>query len=529
MLGTTQGKYEIVEKLGQGGMAEVYLARHTVLGSQVALKVLRRSAAHNHRVAERLFDEARITATIDHPGIVKTIDVGHCDDKRPFLVMEYLQGDSLRDRLRKQNRIALITALDYIRQLTSALAAAHSAGVIHRDLTPSNIFLVKDSDIPGGERARILDFGIAKNLSSSKSWSTRSGVIMGTPYYMSPEQCRSSSHIDHRSDLYSLGCILFRMVVGRPMFRGMSRGELLSAHMLTQPPEPSQIDPDIPSDVNALILRLLAKNPSDRFDNAEQLLAATSAIILRLESRKRTAAAPVLPPRDSQSPNQTETVLTWYREGSAPFAEPLPPQRFPLVARSAVVLAIIILIGFLASRLEEAGERESRQGAAIPTLAVDQADDPAAGQAGADLTTDQASADLPTDQAARASDVNATVEDTDSIADTTPSPQPDEREPVRIVIDSDPPGANVYQMPESVRIGTTPLVLNRSPLAGELVLYIEKTGFRNASMVIDAEQPGAYKTVLSRTRRSDKTKSRSGIRVSARSAMKTSRQRGKKR
>ncbi|WP_428264148.1 serine/threonine-protein kinase [Haliangium sp.] len=211
----------------------------------------------------RFFNEAQAATRIEHPGIVEVFDFGHAPDGRAYLVMELLRGESLAQRLRRVGRIAPEPALRLLQQMASALAAAHHVGIVHRDLKPDNVFISPDPDIAGGERAKLLDFGIAKISETLMAGArqTRAGAIMGTPAYMAPEQCLGAGGVDHRADLYALGCIAFEMLCGRPPFAEQGLGELLQAHMSKEPPRLTSIDPSLPPGLEAHVARLLRKSP----------------------------------------------------------------------------------------------------------------------------------------------------------------------------------------------------------------------------------------------------------------------------
>ena len=268
VLGATIGNYHIVRRLGHGGMGEVFLGEHTLLGRRAALKILLPSLSSRPEVIRRFFNEARAVTSISDPGIVQVFDFGYHTDGRAFLVMEYLDGETLERRLSRFGSLALSETLRLGRQLASSLAEAHAQHIIHRDLKPENIYLVRDSEVAGGERTKILDFGIAKLSDPSALRSmTTTGTIIGTPPYMSPEQCRGLAEIDHRSDIYSLGCVLYRMITGEVPFTGEGPGDVLAAHIGQPPPAPSSRAPELPASVDALVLRCLSKAPADRFSS----------------------------------------------------------------------------------------------------------------------------------------------------------------------------------------------------------------------------------------------------------------------
>ncbi|MCB9564683.1 MAG: serine/threonine protein kinase [Kofleriaceae bacterium] len=276
MIGETLGSYRIERRLGEGGMGTVYLAHHQVIGRRAAVKVLRAEHSARGDMTQRFFNEARAAAAIDHGGIVDVYDVGTTADGRAYLVMELLEGESLAARMSRLGALPGDDAVRIARQIAGALAAAHDRGIVHRDLKPDNVFLVPDPETTSGERVKLLDFGIAKlhgDLAADAPI-TRTGAIFGTPVYMAPEQCRGAEAVDHRADLYALGCILYHMVCGRPPFRGAGLGDLLSQHMHTPPTPPRALAPAISEGLEAIILCLLAKDPAHRFGAARAVINA---------------------------------------------------------------------------------------------------------------------------------------------------------------------------------------------------------------------------------------------------------------
>lgn len=212
------GQYKILRTLGAGGMGTVYLGEHRLLGRRAAIKTLLPALSSHREIVDRFFTEARAISAISDPGVVSIFDFGYHVDGTAFIVMEFLEGESLSARLERLGTLRLVDALRLARQLSSSLAAAHDRGIVHRDLKPGNVFLVRDPEVPGGERTKILDFGICKLGDPECTTTTQTGTMLGTPVYMSPEQCRGAGRVDHRSDIYSLGCVLFHMLAGRPPF-----------------------------------------------------------------------------------------------------------------------------------------------------------------------------------------------------------------------------------------------------------------------------------------------------------------------
>ncbi|MCP4448868.1 MAG: protein kinase [Myxococcales bacterium] len=266
MIGRTLGSYKITEKLGEGGMGAVYLAEHTLMGMQVAIKVLLPQYSSVSRVIDRFFNEAKSASLVRHPGIVEIYDFGKQEDGSAFIVMELLQGEELAELLRREPRLHSQRVALLGQQVATALAAAHALGIVHRDLKPDNIFLEPDSAAVGGVRAKILDFGLAKLADdiSGAAARTQAGAVLGTPSYMAPEQCLGQQNLDHRADIYSLGCILYQLVCGRPPFVGTNLGELLAAHVNTAPQALALMEPSVAPNLEAIIMSTLAKAPEER-------------------------------------------------------------------------------------------------------------------------------------------------------------------------------------------------------------------------------------------------------------------------
>src|SRR5262245_26807962 len=229
--GTQVGAYRLLEQIGAGGMGAVWLAEHAMLGRRAAVKVLHKDYSARSEIVSRFFNEARAATAISDPGIVQIFDFGHHTDGTAYIVMELLEGETLDRRIRSRGPMQPTDALRVIRQVATSLAAAHARGIVHRDLKPENVFLVRDMEVVGGERAKILDFGIAKLQGDRQGWRTETAQVMGTPLYMSPEQCRGAGMVDHRTDIYSLGCVLFVLLTGRPPFIAEGAGELIAMHL----------------------------------------------------------------------------------------------------------------------------------------------------------------------------------------------------------------------------------------------------------------------------------------------------------
>jgi serine/threonine protein kinase len=281
VIGKHINNYEVVSLLGEGGMGTVYLAIHPIMGRKAAIKVLKPELARDESLVGRFFNEARAANAIRHPNIIDIIDVGLTpEDNVPYMLMEFLEGESLAARLDRVRPMPVDQTVEIALQTASALAAAHSKGIVHRDLKPDNLFLVPDEMVGNGERVKVLDFGIAKLRDDMRgsSMKTRTGAIMGTAAYMSPEQCQGLiEKLDHRTDVYALGIILFEMLCGGPPFISEGFGDIIIMHVMKAPENPQLKNPAIPDNVSAAILRALAKNPEDRFQSMLEFQAALRA------------------------------------------------------------------------------------------------------------------------------------------------------------------------------------------------------------------------------------------------------------
>jgi serine/threonine-protein kinase len=280
MIGRTVGGYVILERIGAGGMGEVYLGEHRRLERQAAIKFLLPGLSRDADLVTRFFNEARALSMIKHPGIVEVLDCDVLDD-RAYIVMEYLVGESMGDVLARVGGLVsearAVAAV--LGQVASALDVAHAKGIIHRDLKPENLFFALDEQRPFG--VKILDFGIAKLASENVANTsfTRPGSLLGTPTYMAPEQCRGISGIDHRVDIYSLGCILFEMLAGRKVFEMEGAGDLLAAHIHLQPPRLADHAKGVPGVFDDLVTRMLAKNPDDRPQTMGEVISVFEGLL----------------------------------------------------------------------------------------------------------------------------------------------------------------------------------------------------------------------------------------------------------
>ncbi len=377
MIGETIGHFRIVARIGRGGMGEVWLAQQQSVGTKVAIKMLRAEISEDQTQIERFFNEARAVSTIRHAGIVKIFDVGvHAG--RAYLVMEYLEGESLGTRLRRLGRLGASSVAEIARQTASVLDATHSAAIIHRDLKPDNLFLTADHELASRERVKVLDFGIAKLLGTT---SPGTHGTMGTPAYMAPEQWGDAASVDWRADAYSLGCLAFEMACGRPPFIATTFAEACAKHLGEQPPSARSFVPELPVALDELFARLLAKRPGDRATSMAEIQRELAAIAATLPPA--VAIAPTLPPEafaptiSSQRPalvaRDAATVATTLGAAASAVSAPAPGRgRRGWLAAALAVAAVGGVVAFAATRPHGgstvAADARARDGASIEAM-----------------------------------------------------------------------------------------------------------------------------------------------------------------
>ena len=269
------GKYRIDRVLGQGGMGLVLAAFHLELEQPVAVKVLHPELAERGDAAARFRREARAAAKIKSEHVVRVLDVGTLDGGGAYMVMEYLEGNDLSEEMQRRGQLPVSETLDFMLQACEAVSEAHIAGIIHRDLKPANLFLSRRPD--GSRVAKVLDFGISKSVvpgSTSDPSLTSTSTIMGSPLYMSPEQMRSARDVDARTDIWSIGTMLFEALTGNPPFAGESVPQICAALLNDPPPPMSDFRPDVPDVLEKAIVRCLAKNREDRWPSVGALANA---------------------------------------------------------------------------------------------------------------------------------------------------------------------------------------------------------------------------------------------------------------
>ncbi len=272
------GKYVVERVIGAGGMGVVVAVRHRELGELYAMKFMLPAALVNEQAVDRFVREARAAAKLKSEHVAKVHDVGRLENGSPYMVMEHLTGSDLEGVLAQNGPLSAQVAATYVMQACDAIAEAHDAGVVHRDLKPANLFLTKRAN--GSPCIKVLDFGISKSLNPDEASNsmTRTSAIMGSPYYMSPEQMRSSKNVDHRTDIWALGVILYQLSTGRVPFPGETITEVCSGVLSDEPMSLMQLLPGIPQEFDGLVRRCLQKRPEHRFGNARELGAALTAV-----------------------------------------------------------------------------------------------------------------------------------------------------------------------------------------------------------------------------------------------------------
>ena len=288
---TVGGRYELGELLGRGGMAEVRRAVDQRLGRPVAVKQLRTDFATDPTFQARFRREAQSAAGLNHPTIVAVYDTGEETDPLtgvsvPYIVMELVEGQTLRDVLREGRKILPERALELTQGVLDALSYSHKAGIVHRDIKPANVMLG-----PGGG-VKVMDFGIARAVADTSATMTQTAAVIGTAQYLSPEQARGET-VDARSDLYSAGCLLYELLVGRPPFIGDSPVSVAYQHVREAPVPPSQLDPEITPEIDAVVLKALAKDPDDRYQSATEMKADISRLLSGQQTTAQQATAVV--------------------------------------------------------------------------------------------------------------------------------------------------------------------------------------------------------------------------------------------
>jgi serine/threonine protein kinase len=407
LIGQTIGNYLVTQKLGEGGMGSVYLAEHPSIGKKVALKVLHSEFSSNHDVANRFFQEAKAVNDIGHPNIVDIVDFGMIQagsgrEQLVYFIMEYLAGHTLSQVIHTESPMPPERALMIALQVADALSASHKCGIVHRDLKPDNIILVQR----GRERdfVKLLDFGIAKLTGGNAAGShrTRAGIVMGTPAYMSPEQCEGRDSVDHRTDVYALGIVIYEMLTGRVPFIGEGYGEILVQH-LTQRPTPVSQFRMLPAHVEVVVMKALEKRADMRYPTMEEFMRAMADPVGYVEAHGGVAgflqrqlmpsSAPLPPVRLTPAPltpppgtliapayvTPAPTTL-----GSATGQVQAPRSKMGLIVAAVAIMVVAGAISAILAITGKGKDKGADPGSGSEVAMNGSGSDKAAGQPGAD-------------------------------------------------------------------------------------------------------------------------------------------------
>jgi eukaryotic-like serine/threonine-protein kinase len=476
LLGECLGNYRLVRVIGCGSMGEVYEAEHVLIGRRVAVKVLLHSLSQSEEAVLRFFTEARSAATMRHPGIVEVFDFGYHASGSAYIIMELLEGETVAERVERHGPIPVNEAVAIGRRLAQAMACAHANGVIHRDLKPENLFLIPDEDVDGGIRVKVLDFGIAKLATASLFGcrSTRAGQIMGTPAFMSPEQCHGACEIDERADVYALGCILYFMLTGRPPFDSEGVGEVIAQQLYDTPLPPAKHVEGIPGRINALVMQLLEKNPDRRPSSMDEVAKLLNSWLMREADNTVPIARP--------TPAPTEPA----REVPLKLPLPAPPVELDVSAFTEKTAQV----PRLPARFLRGPRGTWRRWLTGGAVAIS-----AAGVLSW-LWMHDGLAELvgpPSVEAAPL--VDRPVEPTPSAPGFTGLPHPQERH-VTLEIKTQPAGATVVRASDGLKLGATPLSVDLPVSDGATELRLSKQGFHNQMIKVPADRDAQASIVL---------------------------------
>jgi serine/threonine-protein kinase len=365
-------RYHILKRIGEGGMGRVYLGEHVKMNRQCAIKVMSPALLNDAESASRFAREASSAARIIHPNVAAVFDYGESDGL-VYLVMEYVDGEPLSRLLAREAPFALERAVDLARQIADGLGAAHELGIVHRDLKPDNILVTRSKS--GREVAKVVDFGIAKAMQEGAGEAlTRTGLVIGTPEFMSPEQLLGDP-IDARSDLYALGCILHLMLTAAPAFEAPTREQMIKRRLSENPPHAQELDPGIPDSIDRVIVKLLARSPDDRYGSAAEVRDALSGVHARRLSSDGTPLPRKETPRSAQTmvfgaATAEEASAARAAARAAVLKTPHRAPKVPVRSTRRVwpwvlgVLAIVAIVWSTYSRLSREG-RERRYARAV--------------------------------------------------------------------------------------------------------------------------------------------------------------------
>jgi serine/threonine-protein kinase len=506
VVGETVGSYRIVSKLGEGGMGVVYLGEHQRIARKTAIKVLLPDFSQNQDVVDRFFREAMATSRIKHPGIVEVIDCDLLPNGSAYIIMELLEGESLGAHLRRHGRLSVQRAVSIARQIADALAAAHDERIVHRDLKPDNVFVLSPKGGGAAQPIKVVDFGIAKLLnteSGQNNKATRTGSIIGTPVYMSPEQCRGTGQIDHRTDIYSLGCIVFELLTGRPPFTHEGFGELIQSHLGVVPPTIRSIDPAFPVALDGLVARMLAKDPGERPQTMRALAAELDAIAA--DAPAMTAPMPSLAPPPSATrllPAERAKVATTLRSASGERVAVPSTEEHIAAARprrtGAIVSAVAVVAAGIGLALFRAGSSTPERAAATTSAAPTPSSAPPSSPAPLALASPPVARTPATPPAVAPSPPEPARPATATAGPSSPLPghvaaptskakhvtKTAKAEMVHIKVVTVPSGAEVCLSSDRLLMGKTTFDWSTAKSSREVKLLIRKPGYRGQALSV---------------------------------------------
>lgn len=429
LVGTTlAGRYLVTRQVGKGGMGAVYEATHTLIGKRVAVKVLLEKYAQREAIVKRLKQEAQLASSVGNEHIIDITDFGSTDDGRTFVVMEFLEGESLAECLSREHVLPEQRILRIISQACSALAAAHAKGVVHRDIKPENLFLLKRKD---QDFVKVVDFGISKSLRASGEEEettrlTQTGMVLGTPLYMSPEQARGDDELDHRVDVYALGVIMYEAAAGRVPFVGNNYLSVISQVLNEEPKPLRELRPELTEEFEAVVAKAMSKDVKERYASANDMLADVTSLLD--DPTRSTERAKITGPRKKsiarKSDGSTRYVI-W-------------------IAGVAIVLAAVV---FSVTRLAAGSGKGKGSDGSGSNIAV-------------------TPPPVPADASVAAPDIDAPV-----------------TEYVEVLIDSNPQGATVQL--ENGQGGTTPLKVKLVKKDNKILGTISLDGFNDQPVGIN--------------------------------------------
>jgi len=465
VIGERYGNYQALSLLGEGGMGAVYLAEHPGIGRRVAIKVLKAELDHDPQLLTRFLNEARAANAIRHPNIIEVLDSGTTERGASYLVLELLEGESLSARIKRLSRLDERSAIEIAMQTASGLGAAHAKGIIHRDLKPDNLFVIPEESDAARERVKILDFGIAKlHMTAGDSLKTRTGTLMGTPVYMSPEQCLGTKEVDHRSDIYSLGIIIYEMLAGRPPFVSEGFGELLSMHLHEKPGSLRAFAPQVSPEVEFAVVRMLAKKPEERYQSMAEVRAALAAAA--------GLPHPVVPEHKLGTTDQFGVRATLAAHATENRPRTLSP-------------STLTPGGLTTSAIPEVTVKVRRKPWAVVGIAC--------GLIAIAVLAAVFLRKSPVSPVLTAATKGVPAAEEHPVEPPKPPTAPSA---VRVRLDSTPSGARVVRVSDNVVLGTTPETIELRPSSEPLALRFEREGFEHAVREVSLTENSSLSVVL---------------------------------